>query len=114
MLFLNFICDVSIYRLKLFNQNNKPFVSTYLEEQWFFNFDLTSKFSEEKDDFIKHKFDEDCKMCQKFLEKVTKLSEIQFMSKPKIAQSVLKKIFSNFLYFTLKINSLKYIDLEKC
>ena len=96
--------------LKLFNKNNKPFIQTYLAEPWFFNFDLTSTFSEEKDDFIKHKFDEDRKMCQKFLEKVI----IQFMSKPKILQSFLKKIFSNFLYFTLKKNSLKYINLEKC
>ena len=92
--------------LKLFNKNNKPFIQTYLAEPWFFNFDLTSTFSEEKDDFIKHKFDEDCKMCQKFLEKVTKLPLKQFMS-------VLKKIFSNFLYFTLKKNSLKYINLEE-
>ena len=94
--------------LKLFNKNKKPFIQTYLTDPWFFNFDLASTFSEEKDDFTKDKFEEDCKMCEKFLEKVTKLSFRPFISKPKIDQSVLKK---NILKFSIFYFEKKFFEI---
>ena len=97
--------------LKLFKKNNRPFVESFLQEPWFFNFDLSSTFSEEKNDLIKEKYIDDYKMSNLFLEKVKDLPQQKYISNKLINKEMadnrmLKDCF--FRYFKFLFDKIFY------